>query len=137
MAVTKAVFICNSDTIPSDSLLKLDEEKCGFVKGFGHGSGKWKGRLIGSFEDTVQEWIRENNPSCEESKVQVLQEGQYASLHESTDVVYRFEGHGEMVQEPQAEESKHPQQEVHVFEETNHSKQAVYHPEAVVHRGEL
>ena len=60
MAVTKAVFICNSDTIPSDSLLKLDEAKCGFVKGFGHGSEKWKGRLVWSFEDTVQEWIREN-----------------------------------------------------------------------------
>jgi hypothetical protein len=60
MAVTRAVFICNSDTIPSDSLLKLDEAKCGFVKAFGHGSEKWKGRLIQSFKDAVQEWLPED-----------------------------------------------------------------------------
>ena len=60
MDVTRAVFICNSDTIPSDSLLKLDEAKCGFVKGFGHRSEKWKGRVIQSFKDTVEKWICEN-----------------------------------------------------------------------------
>ena len=60
MDVTRAVFICNSDTIPSDSLLKLDEAKCGFVKAFGHGSEKWKGQLIQSFKDAVQEWLPEN-----------------------------------------------------------------------------
>jgi hypothetical protein len=40
--------------------MKLDEAKCGFVKAFGHGSEKWKGRLIESFEDTVQEWLLED-----------------------------------------------------------------------------
>ena len=60
MAVTRAVFICNSDTIPSDSLSKLEEASCGFVKGFGHGSEKWKGHVIWSFKDTVKEWICEN-----------------------------------------------------------------------------
>ena len=59
MAVTRAFFICNSDAIPSDSLLKLEEAKCGFVKAFEHGSEKWKGRLIWNFKDAVKEWLPE------------------------------------------------------------------------------
>ena len=60
MAVTRVVFICNSDTIPMNSLLKLDEAKCGLVKAFRHGSEKWKGRLIQRFKETIQEWLSED-----------------------------------------------------------------------------
>ena len=59
MAASRAVLICNQDTIPSDQLLDLQKASCYFIKAGGYGTEKWKNRLISNFKDTVSDWMEE------------------------------------------------------------------------------
>ena len=58
MAASRAVLICNQDTIPSDRLVDLQEDSCYFIKGGGYGTEKWKYWLISNFEETVGDWMK-------------------------------------------------------------------------------
>ena len=59
MAASRAVLICNQDTIPSDRLVDLQKASCYFIKAGGYGTEKWKKWLISNFEETVGDWMKE------------------------------------------------------------------------------
>ena len=59
MAASRAVLICNQDTIPSDRLVDLQNASCYFIKAGGYGTEKWKNRLVSNFKETVGAWMKE------------------------------------------------------------------------------
>ena len=59
MAASRAVFICNQDTISSDRLIDLQNASCYFIKAGGYDSEKWKNHLISNFKETVGAWMEE------------------------------------------------------------------------------
>ena len=59
MAASRAVLICNQDTISSDGLIDLQNASCYFIKAGGYGTEKWKNHLISNFKETVGDWMEE------------------------------------------------------------------------------
>ena len=59
MAVSRAVLVCNQDTIPSDRLVDLLKASCYFIKAGGYGTEMWKDHLVSNFKETVGDWMKE------------------------------------------------------------------------------
>ena len=58
MAASRAVLICNQDTIPSDQLVDLQKASCYFIQAGGYGTEKWKNWLLSNFKETVSDWLK-------------------------------------------------------------------------------